>query len=96
MSIVDGFQIAATRNQELGRYVVPKCYVRGTGGSGSMKTQAESIDVMAHLGRFERPASGSGDQHQNAMLMNPRDRSCTIEHGFVWYSAHNGLKSNST
>jgi len=52
------------------------------------------IERMARLGGFEPPTSGSGDQRQNAMLMILLAQSCTLDHGFVPYSALNGPKSD--
>ena len=50
--------------------------------------------VTARLGRLERPTSGSGDQHQNAMLMIRLARFCTVQHDSAWYSAGYGPKSD--
>ncbi len=49
---------------------------------------------VARLGGFEPPTSGSGDQRQNAMLMILLAQSCTLDHGFVRYSALNGPKTD--
>jgi hypothetical protein len=59
-----------------------------------MKTQVANKRVMARLGGFEPPTSGSGDQRQNAMLMILLAQSCTLDHGLVRYSALNGPKSD--
>ena len=36
--------------------------------------------------------AGSGDQHQNAMLMIRLARFCTLQHDSAWYSAGYGPK----
>lgn len=59
-----------------------------------MNPVVESKGVMARLGRFERPTSGSGDQRQNAMLMIRLARSCMLQHDIAGYSAGYGRKSD--
>src|SRR2546426_11763205 len=52
------------------------------------------IEKVARLRGFEPPTSGSGDQRQYAMLMILLAQSCTLDHGFVRYSALNGPKTD--
>ncbi len=49
---------------------------------------------VARLGGFEPPTSGSGDQCRKAILMILLAQSCTLDHGFIRYSALNGPKSD--
>jgi len=59
-----------------------------------MKIQVANKENVARLRGSEPPASGSGDQLQNAMLMILLAQSCTVLAGSVCYSALNGPKSD--
>jgi len=59
---------------------------RGVGGQTKQDPKSlDGVDVVR---------DGSGDQRQNAMLMILLAQSCMLLHGFVWYLALNGPKSD--
>ena len=45
---------------------------------------------------LENKSAGSGDQHQNAMLMIRLARFCTLQNDSAWYSAGYGPKLDAS
>ncbi len=50
------------------------------------------VDEELQVLILENKSAGSGDQHQNAMLMIRLARFCTLQHDSAWYSAGYGPK----